>query len=276
MTTICEILFILMILYLYLIAPSRKRKDKMKPYEQVYIAHRGLFNNKDIPENSLTAFKKAVENDYGIELDVQLTTDNQLVVFHDQSLERMTSIKKDLIECDFNELQQYRLLDTDEKIPLFEEVLKVLKKDTPLVVEIKPEGRYIETTKRAVEMLKSYDGLYNMESFNPLVVKYLKENNPEIIRGQLAYDSLKDPNNKEKFSIKFITTYLMMNFMTRPDYVAYDCNATYNPSFRLCSKFFKGECVAWTIKSQKQLEENRKYYQCFIFDSFIPDKNSDH
>lgn len=266
------ILFIIILLYLYLIAPGKSRKESFKPYEDVYIAHRGLFNNKDVPENSLTAFRKAVENNYGIELDVQLTTDDQLVVFHDQSLKRMTGIDKDLIDCDFRELETYRLLDTDEKIPLFSDVLKVLNKDTPLVVEIKPEGRYIETTKRTVEMLKSYDGLYNMESFNPLVVRYLRKNNPEIVRGQLAYDSLKDPDNKTNILIRFITTYLLMNFLARPDYVAYDCNSTDNPSFRLCSKLFKTECVAWTIKSQKQLEENRKYYQCFIFDSFMPEE----
>ena len=276
--TIFAILLALIILYLYLIFPNinRNRKEKMKPYEKVYIAHRGLFNNKDVPENSMTAFRKAVENGYGIELDVQLTTDNQLVIFHDESLERITGIKKRLIDCDFNELQQYSLLGTDEKIPLFSEVLKVLKKDTPLVVEIKPEGRCIETAKRTVELLKDYDGLYNMESFNPMVVAYLRKKYPEIIRGQLAYDSLKDPQNKESLFIKFITTYLMMNFMARPDYIAYDCTATDNLSFRLCSKLFKGECVAWTIKSQKQLEEKQQYYQCFIFDSFIPEKNSDH
>ena len=274
--TILVILLVLMLTYLYLICPNTKRKDRLKPYEEVYIAHRGLFNNEDVPENSLTAFRKAVENGYGIELDVQLTTDNQLVIFHDESLKRMTGIDKRLIECDFDELQQYTLLDTDEKIPLFSEVLKVLKKDTPLVVEIKPEGRCIETARRTVELLKNYDGLYNMESFNPMVITYLRKNHPQIIRGQLAYDSLKDPQNKENFFIKFITTYLMMNFLSRPDYIAYDCTATDNLSFRLCSKLFKGECVAWTIKSQQELEEKRKYYQCFIFDSFIPEENSNH
>ena len=274
--TIFLILLALSIFYLYLIFPKTNRKDRMRPYEQVYIAHRGLFNNKDVPENSLTAFKKAVEKGYGIELDVQLTTDDKLVIFHDESLERMTGIKKRLIDCDFNELQQYSLLDTDEKIPLFSEVLKVLRKDTPLVVEIKPEGRCIETAKRTVELLKDYDGLYNMESFNPMVIAFLRRRYPQIIRGQLAYDSLKDPHNRQNFFIKFITTYLMMNFLSRPDYIAYDCTSTDNLSFRLCSKLFKGECVAWTIKSQKELEEKKEYYQCFIFDSFIPEKNSDH
>lgn len=272
--TILILLFIILI-YLFLIFPNTSRKDQLKPYEEVYIAHRGLFNNTDVPENSLLAFKKAVENNYGIELDVQLTTDNKLVVFHDVSLERMTNINKNLTDCSYEELQQYNLLNTNEKIPLFKDVLALLNPNTPLVVEIKPEGRYIETTKLAVEMLREYKGLYNMESFNPMVVKYLKENEPQIIRGQLSYDSLRDKNSKVNPIAKFIATNLLLNFLTRPDYIAYDCESTYNLSFKIISKLLHGECVAWTIKSQKQLEEMKKYYQCFIFDSFIPKNNSD-
>ena len=85
----------------------------MKPYEKRYIAHRGLFNNRDIPENSLPAFRKAVQNGYGIELDVQLTKDDRLVVFHDGSLQRMTGVSKNLIDCSYEELPEYRLLETE-------------------------------------------------------------------------------------------------------------------------------------------------------------------
>ena len=266
------ILLLIVIIYLFMLYPNTSRKEKLKPYEEVYIAHRGLFNNKDVPENSLTAFRKAVENNYGIELDVQLTTDNQLVVFHDQSLLRMTGIDKDLIDCSFEELQQYKLLETEEKIPLFSEVLKVLDKTTPLVVEIKPEGRYIETTKRVVKMMREYDGLYNIESFNPKVVRYLKVNEPDIIRGQLSYDYTKNKDSKLSYILKFVLANLLLNFYNKPDYIAYDCEATYNLSFRIVSKLYKAECVAWTIKSQESLEKNKEYYNCFIFDSFIPDK----
>lgn len=268
------ILLAIVLIYLYLIYPNNSRKKYLIPYQEKYIAHRGLFNNKDIPENSLAAFRKAVENDYGIELDVSITTDDKLVVFHDLSLKRMTGIDKNLVDCSYDELMQYKLLDTDEKIPLFEDVLKVLHKDTPLVVEIKVDGRYIETTKRAVKMLKEYDGLYNMESFNPIIVKYLKDHEPDIIRGQLSYDSLKDKNAKVNTFIKFLCTNLLTNFMTRPDYIAYDCTATYNLSFRILSKLLHANCVAWTVKSQDELERIKPYYQCFIFDSFIPEKKS--
>ena len=92
------------------------------------IAHRGAFNNIDIPENSLLAFKKAIDMKWDIELDVQLTKDNVLVVFHDEDLKRMTGISKKICDVDYSELQNYHLLDTKESIPTFLEVLKLIKK----------------------------------------------------------------------------------------------------------------------------------------------------
>ncbi|MBQ6479102.1 MAG: hypothetical protein IJI44_07025 [Erysipelotrichaceae bacterium] len=264
------IIVLLILLYLYLIFPNLKRKDSLEPYTKRYIAHRGLFNNRDVPENSLMAFRKAVKNGYGIELDVQLTTDNRLVVFHDASLYRMTGIDKNLTECSYEELLSYRLLNTNEKIPLFSDVLQVLHPDTPLVVEIKAEGRYIETTKRTVEMMRNYKGLYNMESFNPMVVRYLRVHEPQIIRGQLSYNYLSDKKSPLHPVVKFTLTNLLLNFYTRPDYIAYDCVNYRNLSLQIISRFFNGFCVAWTVKSQEQLEILKKHYQCFIFDSFIP------
>ena len=266
------LLLIIVVIYFLMILPNlnKNRIVSMKSFEEVYIAHRGLFNNKDIPENSLTAFKKAIENNYGIELDVQITTDKKLVVFHDASLKRMCGIDKKLTDCSYEELLTYNLLDTNEKIPLFKDVLDVLNKDTPLIVEIKAEGPCLETCEEAVQILKTYDRDYTMESFNPLVVNYLRKNHPEIIRGQLAYNMLKDKENKYNIIIKFICTYMLENFITKPDYIAYDITNTSNLSFKIISKFYKGECVAWTIKNEEQLSLAKKYYQQYIFDSFIP------
>ena len=118
--------------------------------------------------------------------------------------------------------------------------------------------------------MRSYDGLYNIESFNPAVVRYLRKHEPQIVRGQLSYDYLKNTASPLPVYLKFVMAYLLTNFWTRPDYIAYDCNATYNLSFRIISRIIRGSCVAWTVKSQEQLEKNSRYYSCFIFDSFIP------
>lgn len=269
------ILLLVFWVYLTLIFPNLTRKPFMKPFEDVYIAHRGLYDNIKTPENSLLAFKKAVKNGYGIELDIQLTTDDKLIVFHDESLLRMTGIDKTLHRCSYDEISKLHLLNTKQTIPLFTDVLKLLDKDTPLIIEIKSEGRCIEATRKVVELMKIYDYTYNIESFNPNVVRYLRENEPDIIRGQLSYNCFKDPNSHLSIFNKFILTNLLLNFYTKPDYIAYDCENTDNLSFRILSQVYKAECVAWTIKSQIQLENNKKYYKCFIFDSFIPNKKDD-
>ena len=164
------------------------------------------------------------------------------------------------------------MVNTEHKIPLFEDVLKELDKDTPLIVEIKPEGPCIETCDLSVEMLKNYDLNYVMESFNPLVVYHLKKYHPEIIRGQLAYNMFKDKKNTANMFVKFAGTNLLANFLTKPDFVAYDIRNKNNLSFNIVSRLYKAECVAWTVKNQSMLEDCDGLYQQIIFDSFIPKK----
>ena len=264
-------LITLLLLYLFLIKPNgNSRKKEMRPFEEVYLTHRGFYDNITLPENSLPAFKKTVRNHMGTELDVQLTADHKLVVFHDDDLKRVCGVDKKLIDCSYEELMGYRLLDTEETIPLFTEVLDVLTKDTPLIVEIKPNRTAYEACEEAIRILKDYNIRFTMESFDPRVVKYLKDHHPEIIRGQLAYDMLKNKQSPLSIPLKLIGTCLLLNFITKPDYIAYDVHSRYNPSFMICSLFYKTECVAWTVRNENDLSYARKYYRQIIFDSFVP------
>ena len=130
------------------------------------IAHRGLFNNNsDAPENSLAAFRNALEHGFGMELDVQLTKDGKLVVFHDFDLKRMCGVHKKLTELTYAELEQYSLKNSTEKIPLFSDVLELVNGKVPLVVEIKVDFDYKATTEAAAAMLSEYKGVYCMECF---------------------------------------------------------------------------------------------------------------
>ena len=261
-------------LYLLSIVPNRGRKEKMKVFEKQYIAHRGLFDNEsEAPENSIPAFRRAVEQGYGIELDVQLTTDNRLVVFHDETLQRMCGFDKKLTECSYDELKHYRLAKSDEKIPLFDEVLKVIDGKVPLIVEVKSEGDWKKTTQLMAERMDSYRGCYCMESFHPFAVKWFKDHRPEIIRGQLSTNYFKDKINRKWYE-KFLLSNLMLNFLTKPDFIAYNHLWKKDFSYTLCRKLFKPENVAWTIKNQKELEEAEKTFDVIIFDSFIPKKRS--
>lgn len=267
---VCVLLVGGCLLILYCIAPNTGRKSQMIMFEKNYIAHRGLFDNQsDVPENSLPAFKKAVEYGYGIELDVQLTSDHQLVVFHDESLKRMCGVERILHKCTFNELQQYTLAESGEKIPLFKDVLKVISGKVPLIVEVKSEGDWKETTKVMAEMMDNYNGCYCMESFHPFAVEWFRKNRPNIIRGQLSTNYFRD-GIKRKWYEKFVLTNLMLNFKSKPDFIAYNHLWRDQWAYKLCRRIYDVENVAWTIKSEDELKRAKEVFQVIIFDSFIP------
>lgn len=274
MIFVCIVILVLAGLYLLAICPNSGRQEQMRPFEETFIAHRGLHENPTVPENSLAAFRRAVDAGFGIELDVQLTTDDKLVVFHDDTLKRVCGDGRKLRELSYAELQELRLFGTEERIPLFSEVLELVGGGTPLVVEIKSGGRYPLTTELTYEMLRSYPGLYCVESFHPLVLRRLAELDPGILRGQLSTDYSRE-NVHRPFWQRFLLTNLMLNFLSRPDFIAYDRQYTRQPSFRICRKLFGPVCAAWTVKNRRQLEEGRGLYSVFIFEGFVPRSEED-
>lgn len=253
---------------------TRARKQELLKYKGKYFAHRGLYDNStDCPENSLNAFQKAVDNGFGIELDTQLTKDKKVVIVHDASLKRNCGIDKTVQECTYEELQTYKLFDSDQTIPLFTDVLKVIDGKVPLIVEVKVEKDYKETTVKGQAILDKYDGDYVAESFNPQVVRWYRKHRPDIIRGQLAYNSMRDKDSKLSKSLKFILSNTLFNFETGPDFIAYDCR-NYHHICNLMAKYvYRIVTIAWTIKSQEELTKKEKFYDLLIFDSFVPNKN---
>ena len=234
------------------------------------IAHRGLFDNTgDAPENTIPAFKKAADAGYGIELDVQLTMDKHIVVTHDYDLKRICNTDKLVNNLSYQELRQYKIFNSNELIPLFSEVLKVIDGKVPLLVEIKAEGVYEETCRLTAEILSAYSGVYIIESFSPHVVNWYRRNHPEIIRGQLADDFVKQRYFKS-ILLNLALTNMAFNVLTRPDFIAY--NHYY--SDKKCLKFWKKtlgcSLAAWTVKSQAELDNISKIFDIIIFDGFMP------
>lgn len=268
---VLAVIVLLILLYLFCLAPNMGRREEMRPFEEVYIAHRGLFDNhSEWTENSLPAFQRAVDAGYGIELDIQLTADHQMVVFHDGNLKRMCGVDKMVYECTYEELCRYTLLDSQQRIPLFRDVLEVIGGKVPLIVEVKSEGDWKETTRTMAEMMKGYRGVYCMESFHPLAVAWYRDNCPEVIRGQLSTNYFKDEPKRSVWE-RFVLTNLLMNWRARPDFIAYNHKHVDQFSYRVC-RLFGVENVAWTIKNQKELEQAKRVFQVLIFDSFIPDR----
>ena len=257
----------LAIVYLLTIMP-RITPRPMHEFMGWYYAHRGLHDNKtDAPENSLKAMRLAVEQGYGIELDVQLTKDEKVVVFHDATLKRVCGVDAAVNSMTYEELQKLRLLDSNEKIPLFSEVLKVIDGKVPLIMEVKMVNTKTRVCELANEELKNYHGVYCMESFHPFAVRWYRKNRPDVVRGQLAANFMKE-GQKEGFQ-EWLVHMLLINVLGRPDFVAYSHKSANNLSRNLTRKW-GAKAVAWTIRSQEELDRNQKKFDLFIFEGFRP------
>jgi len=275
MMTIIAVIFVawlaLMILYMLAIMPRMIGKADRKPFLGVLYAHRGLHDNEtDAPENSMKAFAKAVDAGFGIELDIQLSKDKIPVVFHDFTLDRICGVKGKVCDYTYAELEKFRLCKSEEKIPKFEEVLHLVDGKVPLIVELKMDGNKTEVCPVADALLRNYKGVYCIESFNPLGVLWYRRNNKKVMRGQLSHAFTKDENKKYHTPLYYALENLWFNFLAKPDFVAYDHNAYRNRSRCICRYVYGGLAVAWTIKSQQELNARLDDFDLFIFDSFMP------
>lgn len=233
-------------------------------------AHRGLHGD-GIPENSMAAFRAALEGSYGIELDVHLMKDGKLAVIHDSSLKRTAGADvkiEDLTEAD---LANYPLEGTGEIIPLFSQVLELYAGKAPLIIELKAAGsNHAALSKAVCDRMDSYDGPYCIESFDPRCVAWLAKNRPDIVRGQLSENFLASSGSPLPVYLKFILTHQMENFLIRPDFVAYKFADRKTLGNFLARKLWGAQGVTWTLKSQEEFDTAVAEGWLPIFEGFRP------
>lgn len=250
--------------------PRMRNKPDRTPFMEVFYAHRGLHDNKtDAPENSMKAFEMAVDAGYGIELDVQLSKDNVPVIFHDINLNRVCGIEGKVRDYTYKELQKFYLYNSKEGIPTLEAFLKMVNGKVPLIVELKTESTEISVCSYVDQLLKNYQGVYCIESFNPLVLYWYKRKRNSVMRGQLSDAFLQEEGIKG--FLYFALEHMLLNFITKPDFIAYNHKYYWTLSRQICRKIYKNLAVAWTITSQDELEVRKKDFDLFIFENFLPD-----
>ncbi|CAM4329570.1 glycerophosphodiester phosphodiesterase [Erysipelothrix inopinata] len=229
-----------------------------------YFTHRGYYTkDQSIPENSLSAFQNSIEHGFGIELDLQLSKDGVVYVFHDDNLKRMTGNEHQFIELNSDEIDALRIYG--EAIPRFEQVLNLVKGQVPLIVELKSLGSHNESLcKKSWELLQNYTGDYCVESFDPRIVKWFKKNHPEIIRGQLflSYKEYKS------LPLKIFMPTMLTNLGTSPHFCALSKHMGITKFGTWYYKTFSKKLVGWTIHEG----EERTFYDAQIFEFFNPDK----
>lgn len=265
---------ILFAVYCFLCAPNLlRRKLSHRQLTAWDYAHRGL-HDKRLPENSLPAFEKAVQGGYGIELDVRVTRDHVLVVHHDETLERSCGDQRRVCDVALADLQQLPLFGTDEYIPTFDEVLELVDGRVPLIVELKTDFSNKALAEQVYERLKRYKGVYCVESFDPFAVRWFRKNAPEAVRGQLAFmPQLKDKPVVERLR-RLALGYLLVNFLSRPDFIAYGYETDSNLSFRFVANVFRPLLAAWTVRDERVYRELQKYYDIQIFEQFRAPRRS--
>jgi len=237
-------------------------------------AHRGLWNTNEPgadnrPENSLAAFRAAVEKDYGIELDVHLTKDGHLVVHHDDSLKRLTGADIRIADSTLDEIRACKL-PNGEAIPTYDEVLETVAGRIPMIVEVKVEKRNHDALAKAVyERMKTYTGPWCMESFDPRAVQWFRMNAPEVIRGQLAFDNAGKGKTVKLWVRNLYIASMLQNFMARPDFIAFDAKSVKWHSLPIhLLRLMKPWFVAWTVRSQADMDKWRKQWDLQIFEKF--------
>lgn len=239
----------------------------------VRYAHRGLHDlSAGAPENSMAAFRRAVEGGFGAELDVHLMADGELAVVHDSNLRRLCGADVCIEDLTAADLKDYPLMGTEETIPLFREVLDLFAGKTPLIIELKVErGNAAPLTDAVMAALKGWEGTYCLESFHPGVLLRLKGKYPQVLRGQLSENFLRGGEvNGLSLPARFVLTNLLTSAFTRPDFIAYNCRDRGNLSLRLMRAVYGVHEVGWTVRDRGTMEALAQENVPPIFEGFVP------
>ena len=238
-------------------------------------AHRGLFTkDQSTPENSLPAFAAAAEAGYGIELDVQFSADRQLLVFHDDTLDRMTGTHGWVRDFAYADIAAMPLLGTAYHAPLFAEVLATVAGRVPLIVEIKSRSAYSdayldELCRAVLTALDGYAGPYCIESFDPRVVARIRHLAPGVLRGQLA-DSYQSHRKEGAGPLHaWVLSHCLGNVFSRPDFIAWG-PAPRNWAVRLCAAL-GAMMVYWTALPEDDQAALQRDNDAVIFQWYTPD-----
>ena len=224
-------------------------------------AHRGLHDEKH-PENTMAAFKNAVEHNYDIELDIHFTLDKQIVVVHDHNLKRLCNADINVEKSTYQALKKLTVQNTLEHIPLLTEVLAYLPVSTHLLIEFKTSKNNKLFVLTFLNLIKNYQHTYAIHSFDPRIVNQFKKQDNKIIRGIISQ------NYKRKTPMFYGLTTLKLNFWYKPDFVNYEFNDL--PNKHLDKLYKKGMCIiSYTVHNKKELDYVRKIYDNAVFENFI-------
>lgn len=250
---------------LYIVAPGQASRRQKAPFMGVNFAHRGLHSrDRTVPENSMEAFRLAARAGYGMELDVQLSRDGQVVVFHDDTLGRVCGVDARVEELSCEELSRLRLCGTEYGIPLFSEVLAAVRGRAPLIVELKTGKRNRELCEKTYALLENYRGDVCVESFNPFIVMWFRLHARDLLRGQLAMQRREYAKEGHGGLKGFLLSRTLLNVLARPQFIAYRIGR--RPLLVRLAERMGAMRVGWTSHEPR----NEKGRDAVIFEFYKP------
>ncbi len=262
-----SVLALIVLLYFIVLLPTGHRTPA--PELLTDYAHRGLHGD-GIPENSLAAFRKAAEMGYGMELDVQLSADGEVMVFHDYTLERMTGRAGKLADYSAAELDKMALAGTDEKIPRLTEVLALVNGRVPLLIELKGENLKTALAPKLDSLLAGYHGSYCIESFNPFLLVWHKKHRPNVFRGLLLTNTAQ---SRGRTPLNLLLDLMAFNWAARPHFISYNSICETRFPVRFCTDLCRAARFTWTVRTEEEYRKARDAGVCTIFEGFLPPHN---
>lgn len=262
---------LLLIVWILMAKTSIRYSELLAKLDGRHFAHRGLHDESlGIPENSMAAYRRAIEHGFGFELDVRLTKDGVPVVLHDNAALRMTGVDCLVSDSTLAQLQNLHLAGTGEKIPLFSDVLSLVDGRQAIIVEIKTNNDCEKVCRTVAELLDKYDGDFMVESFDPSAVRWFKKNRPNYVRGQLVTRFSRE--GKRKPLLDFLECFLLFNVLGRPDFIAVNVRDVNIPGVWLNRVLFGAKEIRWTVRTPEEHRAAVNKNASSIFENFIPEK----
>lgn len=220
--------------------------------KNVYIAHRGIYNNIDIMENTLEAFSKAIDKKIPIEFDIRMLKDGTLVVFHDKSLKRLAKCNKNIADFNINNLNTITLCNNKSKIPNFNDVLNLVNGEVLLDIELKDTKHPFKLIKNVINILDLYNGKFIIKAFNPFYMLLIRICRKAYIRGLLI----------DKKTVKVPLSLLV----SKPNFICCDKDIINNK--RIQGYIKRHNCLLYCYNVK-----DRKEAKLLNADGFIMDEN---
>ena len=264
------ILIVLAVLFTVLIAPRTIGSASLDHMAGYHYAHRGYHDgNISVAENSLSSFQAAIDAGYGIELDIQLSSDKVPMVIHDAELSRICGVEGKVWDYTCQELQQMKLFDTDETIPTLQQTLELINGQVPILIEYKMDKVDTDVCAMSHELLKDYDGPYAVQAFHPFALFWYRCNASDVPRGILAKNFIREKQEKGKDPsiVDFLTTNLMLNVLAYPDFISYDHIDADFYALKL-NRLLGAKTSTWTLKSPEEYEAVKGEFDLYTFEGF--------